>query len=275
MELSAPILCILAAIMLVPLCLAWFRRFKGLKYQSCSAKTFSQLSNNYAHWEKRVTLITLSLTLLIAMLLWQLLMTIQTSRIAHLESLTPVLGMPDIVWFLAALFLARFLVAIPMHYLLLMWLGRRRHGEFIDYENRKHGMDCRKLFRCLANIFIPLCLSITLLLLDNWVRLTEKALVINDFWSLGEQSYPLNRLERIESYSEAYYPNDKHPTRWHYRFSFNDGHSIEYDHRNPVNYESWSTLVTEVSRLTGLPVSIARQESIAMGMNHYGNRLNE
>ena len=198
MDLTPAIMSAVAAAIAAPLFLALARRFKALRHEPDPRKPFAELEREYARWELWSVPLSLALVSLLGGAFWFALHAIYLRRIDALEPSLLTLVLPPLAWVAPALFFAIFAAALPLHAIYRLLLGRRRYAEYTEYGNQKFRLDSARLFRCLANTMLPLCLGLTLLAFDCYARITERELIVNDYLGVGETRHRLDTVTRIE-----------------------------------------------------------------------------
>jgi len=109
-----------------------------------------------------------------------------------------------------------------------------------------------RLVAVVAGIGLVAGIPCLLLGLDTYVRLTDEAIAVNSFWSLGEDVQPLANIRDI--YESRYVHDDKQYLK--YRIEFRDGsqwHS-EGGITMPVNSKRNTRFVTAVARRAGVHI---------------------
>lgn len=255
MNLSPAILSAIAAALAVPLFLAMMRRIKSFQHKPDSTRSFAELAREYRKWEIFGVLSSFAFIVAITFGLEFVLETLYRNRLGFFDTDRFVLPLPSVVWFIPAFFLALFIAAIPLHYLYLGLLGRRRYAEFTEYGNQKFKIDSWKLFRYLGYLMLPLCLILTSLAFDTYARVTERAFVVNAFFGIGEKRYRFSQLTALELIQSFEAPNGDIIRKSHYVVTFDDG--AVYDFRkspNELNLQQQRRLVHFLSDASGLDV---------------------
>ena len=155
------------------------------------------------------------------------------------------------------LFLSLFLVAIRLHFLYLVLLGRIRYTEYIEYGDQKMRSDTWKLFRYLGNLLIPLCLLATFLSLDTCTRVTDDTIVVNDFLGIGEIEYEFDQLQAVDLVESLVAPNGESVASNHYVIRFSDGRVFDF-RKSPTetSFQQQQVLVRYLLEKTGLEAGL-------------------
>ncbi len=257
MDLSPAIVSAIAAALAVPLFMAMMRRIKSFRHKPDSSRSFAELAREYQKWEYFGVIASFTLVAAITYGLGILLEALYSKRLDEFGMDRFVLSLPAVAWFIPALFLALFIASIPLHYLFLGLLGRRRYAEYTEYGNQKFKIDSWKLFRYLGYLLLPLCLVLTVLAFDTYARVTERSFVVNAFLGIGEKSYRFNQLVELELIESFEAPNGDIVRRPYYVVSFDDGEAYDF-RKSPLelDLEQQRRLVLFLSDASGLPVVI-------------------
>ena len=146
---------------------------------------------------------------------------------------------------------------MPFHFLYLALLGRRRYAEYIEYTNQKFRLNTWKLFRYLGNLLLPLCLLLTLLALDCYLRVTADGLIVNRYFGLGEKSYAFSSVRRISLIWPAAAGEGVLGGGAHYVIEFADGERYSFrDALGDVPLARQRQVSTHVARASGVGISV-------------------
>lgn len=255
MELSPAIVSALAAAVCVPLFMALMRRIKIFRHRPDASKSFAQLAGEYQKWELLSVLLGFVLVAFISFVIQGVLEMIYARQLSYQEPGLFVLGLQPIVWWIPALFFALFIAAIPLHYLFLAMLGRRRYAEYIEYGNQKFEINSWRVFRFLRNLMLPLCMVLTFMALDTYARVTNDRFVVNRFLEIGETAYHLDHLQTIVLVKSFAAPGGNIVRRPHYVLRFQDGSEFDF-HTFPAetDFQQQQSLVGFLVDATGLTV---------------------
>ncbi len=226
MDLIPAIASFVAAVLFTPLFLALMRRSGKFRYRAESGKSLPELAAEYGPYERLSTLLSILLMALIAGPLWFGLDLGYSQHLASLPSGRFLLALPPILWLLPALFVALFVSALPLRFLLTRALGSRRYAEFVEYNDRKHGVDSWRLYRYLAYVLLPLCLILTLMAFDSYTRIDEKGIVVNEYLGFGERFYRFEEVEAIWQIATG--RDETGAARPHFVIRFRDGREFDF-----------------------------------------------
>jgi hypothetical protein len=143
----------------------------------------------------------------------------------HIERLGPSVALivPTVYyWMLLSLFLGM-ISSAPLLHLFYKALLRGRYADYVLYNNMRAGFDTWKLVRGLAVLIVISALSFALLGMDTYMKVTGDGIVVNRFWSVGEQRYPFSSVKAVKSASHFRALNGKAVERPHFVVDFSDG----------------------------------------------------
>lgn len=257
MDLSPAIATAIAAAVSVPLFMALMRRIKSFQHRPDPGKSFEQLAREYQKWEILSVLISILLVALIGYLIWLMLTRIYGLQLTQHRPGLFVIAVPAMLWVLPALFFALFIAAIPLHYLYLAILGKRRYAEYIEYGDQKFRINTWKLFRYMGNFLLPICLVFTFLALNTYARVTDRAFVINPFFGLNEVTYRFVQIQSIELVRSFQAPNGDIVRNPYYVVKFDDGSEYNF-HRTvtEMTFAQQQDLANYLLEATQLNLSI-------------------
>ena len=165
--------------------------------------------------------------------------------------------MPDIVWAAPALFGAVFAAAFAMEPLLRRLLGEGGYAAYLERVDHRYGLNSRRLLRWLAAVCLPCCIALTLLALDTYARVTDSHFVVNGYWSLGERSYRLDRVNRVTRINAALDGDPDSAVSDYYRLEFADGNSFGfYRELAAVELPEQQRIASRIAALAGLAIVV-------------------
>ncbi len=257
MDISPAILSVIIAILSVPMVLALMRRIRSLRHEPNAGKSFAELSREYGRWEILSIPLSLTLVLILALPIWLTLRLIYRQQLASLEPAQFLLFLPDILWVTPALFFALFLSALPFQVVYRALLGRRRYGEYTEYLNQKFRLDTWKLFRYLGNLMLPICLLLTILALDCYVRITGDSIVVNNFLGFGEKSHALSAVRKVELVNFSAAATGDRVGREHYVIEFADGGGYSFaNFPGETSLDRQRLIAVHVARSAGVKITL-------------------
>lgn len=228
MDLTPAFISAIGAALATPLLLALARRIRALRHLPDPRKSYAELAREYARWELYSVPLSLLLVASLGGVFWLALRAIYARYLETLEPGLFVIALPPVAWLAPALFFAIFAAALPLHAIYRLLLGRRRYAEYTEYGNQKFGLDSARLFRYLGNSLLPVCLALTLLAFDCYVRVTEQALLVNAYLGLGESRHRLDAVARIERFESPVAPGGARGRESHYVLRFADGAVLDF-----------------------------------------------
>jgi len=257
MDITPAIFSAITAIVSVPFFMALMRRIGPLRHEPGPGKSFAELQREYGRWEVLSIPLSLTFVSLLSLMLWSVLRMTYHDYLARFDASILVVALPDILWLSPALFFALFLSALPFHFLYLALLGRRRYAEYIEYTNQKFRLNTWRLFRYLGNLLLPLCLVLTLLALDCYLRVSADALIVNRYLGLGEKSYAFASVRQIRLIRPAAAGVDGGGPGAHYVFEFASGERYSFrDSLGEVPLARQRQVAARVARAAGIDIAI-------------------
>ena len=173
METTPAIVCTLAAAVATPLVMAALRRIEPLRHVPDARYDTRALAREFDGLLKLSLCVAPLLVLACGAALWWLATQLYQVRLATLQG-GVTLPLPDILWAIPASLLGLFAAAALMALLLRRLLGARGYAAWIEFGNRRHGVDSQRLLRWLALLIVPPCLLLSLLAMDCYARVTER-----------------------------------------------------------------------------------------------------
>ncbi len=198
MQISPTIITMISLSIGLPIIMALIRKLKVLQYDSYTTKSFEELREQYSGWDKFGRILYILIAIALGFIIWKALVFIDSLRIPDADSGALFFSTPESFWAILAIFLSLFLALVPWHYLLLTLLGKQDYTEFVEYGNQlSGGVDSWKLARYMGYVFISIVIVFTLLALDSYLIATSQKVVINRFFSAGENAYKLSDIKYI------------------------------------------------------------------------------
>ncbi len=228
METTPAIVCTLAAAAATPLIMAALRRIEPLRHVPDARYDTRELASQFDGLLKLSLCVAPLLVLACGALLWWLATWLYETRLASLDH-GVTLPLPAILWAIPASLLGLFAAAALMAVGFRRLLGPGGYAAWIEFGNRRHGVDSQRLLRWLALLILPPCLLLSLLAMDCYARVTDRHFIVDPFWSLDEQVHRLDRVlqvTRVIAADEAY---SGRPVADYYRFVFDDGRQFGFE----------------------------------------------
>lgn len=212
----------ISASIFVPLFMWSMKKIDSLRHAPASHKTFEQLKLEYSKWELFGSLFFILFCVIIGFSTWGVLQYLYTVTISKFEPSIFLITQPTVSWALPSIFLAIFISAIPMHFLLLWLLGEERYSEYTEYGNQKFQVNSWKLVRYMAYIMVPICILFTTMAFNNYVRVNNEYFIVNEFFSFSEKKYKFDEVKNIELVKSFKAPNGDVVRNPYYVIYFND-----------------------------------------------------
>jgi hypothetical protein len=257
MELSPGTIGAISATIAVPIFMRIMRNIKSLQYAPTLKKNFEQLKKEYSKWERCAGFVIIIFTAVIGYGLWKVLRILSALQISYLEPSKYIIALPAYIWALPALFLAICFSAIPAHFLYLGLLGKQRYTEYIEYSNRKFGIDGWKLFSYMFYTLIPICIVAVLLMLDTYVRVTDRSFVVNDFLAISEKEYRFDEIDSLELKTFVKFFSGNIRRENFYSIGFKDGNNYDfYSDYQDLSFEKQTEIAKFLSKSSNIGIKI-------------------
>ncbi|MCC9165981.1 hypothetical protein [Pontibacter harenae] len=129
---------------------------------------------------------------------------------------------PDTFWLAPGLCFGFGLILRPMEFLYYLLL-REEYDVYIEYTNRKHGIDGYKVMRPLCAICVVAGIVVSFLALGWYKEIKGDKIVIDDFTSLTPQEYTIQDIVSITHYEQQLNAEGVARTDPYYKIAFTDG----------------------------------------------------
>ncbi len=261
METTPAIVCTLAAAAATPLVLAALRRFEPLRHVPDARYQTRDLAREFDGLLKLSLLLAPLFVILCGSCLWWLATRLYGARLAAMDD-GLMLPLPDILWVIPAsltgLFAAAGLMAVGLRRL----LGAGGYAAWIEYGNRRHGVNSQRLQRWLALLVVPPCLVLTLLAMDSYARVTERHFIVNPFWGFDEQVHRLDRVLQVTRVIEPDEAFTGRPVADYYRFVFDDGRQFGFHpERVASDLADQHAIARRTAALAGVAIEVLRPDA--------------
>ena len=261
METTPAIVCTLAAAAVTPLVMAALRRFEPLRHVPDARYDTRDLAREFDSLLKLSLCVAPLLVVLCGACLWWLTTQIYGARLAAIGD-GLVLPLPDILWAIPASLMGLFAAAGLMAVGLRKLLGAGDYAAWIEFGNRRHGVDSQRLLRWLALLVLPPCLMLTLLAMDSYARVTERHFIVDPFWGLDEQ---VHRLDRVLQVTRVIAPDEVfsgRPVADYYRFVFDDGRQFGFRPDRVVSdLDEQHAIARRTATLAGVAIEVLHSDA--------------
>lgn len=228
MDYSSGIVGAVAAAIGVPLVLTLLRNIKSLKHTPRGNKELDQLRKEYGRWEARAYCLSITFIAIITFSLWSILTLVADLHESRLDDGVFLIYEPSIALVISSFFLAITMSDIPIRYLYSRVMGPERYAEYIEYGNRKHGINSDKVLRYMAYFIVPVSVLFSLMSLDSYMKVTSSEVLVNNFFSTGVSRYSFSDIEYLRLVKSFEAPNGS-IVREHYAIiRFNDGNEFNF-----------------------------------------------
>jgi len=162
---------------------------------------------------------------------------------------------PDAFWLVPGIFFGFGLIIPPMELLYRLML-QEEYDAYIEYTNRKHGIDDYKVVRvmCLGSVVAGVVLSV--LGLGWYKEIKGDRLIIDDFDSIGPQEYRAQDITAITHFDKYIKSAGVAEERPHYKIVFSDGRVWDTSSNfHEVRQEQYAAIVDYLVARTNLEVA--------------------
>ena len=227
METTPAIVCTLAAVVATPLVMAALRRLQPLRHVPDARYDTRDLEREFDGLLKLSLCLAPLLVLACGAGLWWIAARLYDARMAGFDG-GVTLPLPGILWIIPASLMGLFTAAGLMAAGFRKLLGAGGYAAWIEFGNRRHGVNSQRLLRWLTLLLMPPCLLLTLLAMDSYARVTDRHFIVDPFWSLDEQVYRLDRVLQVTRVIAPDEPFSGQPVADYYRFVFDDGRQFTF-----------------------------------------------
>ncbi len=261
METTPAIVCTLAAAAATPLILAALRRIEPLRHVPDARYDTHELEREFDGLLKLSLCLAPLLVLACGAALWWIATRLYQARLASLDG-GITLPLPDILWAIPASLLGLFAAAALMAVGLRRLLGAGGYAAWIEFGNRRHGVDSQRLMRWLALLIVPSCLLLSLLAMDCYARVTERHFIVDPYWGLDEQVHRLDRVLQVTRVIAADEALSGRPVADYYRFVFDDGRQFGFEPDTVASsLAQQHAIARRTASLAGVAIEILRADA--------------
>lgn len=208
----------------VPLVLYLLARLFPFKPQKLSGQPvdFKELQRKYVKWELAGLIPFFAFSAIGGYLTFQGLVWIFHHSLPQSGENRYLMLPHEYIFGLPAFFSGIFLGAIPID-LIYRFLLKEKYAEATLYSNLKSGFDGMKVLKFLAVIILVPSVVFTCLAMDSYARFTDRQMITNRFWGLGETVHPYDQISRIKSVRLITAPNGNIVENPYHVIHFSDG----------------------------------------------------
>lgn len=162
---------------------------------------------------------------------------------------------PDSFWMVPGICFGFGLIMLPIEFLYRLLL-QQEYDVYIEYTNRKHGMDGYKVVRLMCIGCVVAGLALSFLGLGWYKEINGDEMVIDDFGSLKPQQYTLQQIVAITHFERNINSEGVAEVEPHYRIAFSDGRTWDTsDNFHEVSGEKYTAIVNYIISKTGLELA--------------------
>ncbi|HEV8585958.1 MAG TPA: hypothetical protein VGT02_13400 [Methylomirabilota bacterium] len=216
--------------------------------------SLEELKPRFARVEGLAAAVYLVTAAVLTLPIWWVLATGAELRAALLPDAEHTLIVLSLYWVIPAMFLALVAAAVPTTAVLRRRLGAA-YRDYERYTALKARYDARQVLRILVPLVGAGCGVMIVLGLDFYLLIARDAIVINRYFSLGEERHALVDLVEVRTAPAFTAPNGNTVHRRLYVLVFADGsrYATSYLPRDPTPAEQ-RVMFTELARRAGRPV---------------------